>query len=86
MVIVGQQGDCEAAKKDIELIIKRWNISKYSKYQEKFSVPGELIGYICGKNGHNVKRILNDEYGVEINLMDEKVYISGVRGLHTSRH
>ena len=46
---------CKAAKKAIESLIKRLKIEY--PYQEKFAVPSDLIGFVCGKNGSNRKRI-----------------------------
>jgi len=38
-------------------LIERFKIA--NPYQEKFSVPTQLISYVCGKNYSNTKRVEN---------------------------
>jgi len=57
--IVGKE--CEEAKKAIETLIEKFKTDY--PYKEKFSVPESIAGFICGKNGSNVKRIAST-YGV----------------------
>jgi len=64
-VIGNNKNQCEAAKKAIESMIERWK-SSYT-YEEKFSVPGNLISYITGKDGWNVNGI-ESTYSVHLFL------------------
>lgn len=53
VMVSGQK--CKAAKKAIESFIERLKIEY--PYQEKFTVPSYLIGWVCGKNGSTRKSI-----------------------------
>jgi len=61
VIITGTR--CEEAKKAIESLIKR--LKTDYPYVEKFYVPSGLIGFVCGENGSNKKRIAL-KYGVHV--------------------
>jgi len=61
VVIIGKES--EEAKKAIESLVER--LKTDYPYQEKFSVPSVRIGFICGENGSNRKRI-ESAYSVHV--------------------
>ena len=64
VVLTGHQGGCKSAKEAIESLIER---GKNDKYREEVSVPKHQLGYVCGKNSLNLKKI-ESKYSVQVIL------------------
>jgi len=67
--IVGNKSRCEAAKEDIEFKINQAKIDH--PYEEKFSVPVELLDHVAGMNRSNLIRI-QSTYNVHVSLPSTK--------------
>ena len=65
VVIKGTKRSCETCKKAIEFLIQRCKNAE--TYQEKLSVDADMIGYVAGKYGSNVRRI-QSKYNVRVFL------------------
>ena len=57
VTIVGSQKRCESAKEAIESRIQRYKTAKTYVYEEKFSVPSNLLGHVIGRKFSNLIRL-----------------------------
>ena len=70
VTITGSKKCCESAKEAIESRIQRRKTALDYVYEEKFSVPVNLLGHVVGKNFSNLIR-LESTYSVHVHTSEQ---------------